>query len=324
MRRWEEFVKMNVLVTGGLGHIGSKLIRDLASLPAVKLIRILDNLSTQRLCSLFNLPDVVRYEFVEGDIGNSKDLDYSLKEIDVVFHLAAMTDAPSTIKMPELTREINYEGTKKVVQASVNHGVKKIIYPSTTSVYGPCTGVVTEEWKNCKPASPYARYKLKGEEAVLEAAKKNLIEGTVLRFGTIYGPSVGMRFHTAVNKFVFQACMGLPLTVWEDAYEQYRPYLALSDAIRAFQLMIEPGLGNGEVYNVLTQNNTVKQLVDTIHSYVPDVKVVFTKAPILNQTSYYVSCSKIRKHGFEPQGDLRKSIKETVDLLKSFIARRHL
>ena len=313
---------MNVLVTGGLGHIGSKLVRDLALISEVKLIRILDNLSTQRYCSLFNLPDTVKFEFIEGDIRNREDLARSLKGIDIVFHLAAITDTTLSVNMPELTREVNYEGTVKVVQASVNNGVKKIIYPSTTSVYGPCTGTVTEEWEDCKPASPYALYKLKGEEAVLESARKGLIEGVVLRLGTIYGPSIGMRFHTAVNKFVFQACMGLPLTVWKDAYDQYRPYLDLSDAVQAFQLMMEPGLGNGEVYNVLTENHTVRQLVNIIRSYVPDVNIVFTKAPILNQTSYYVDCSKIRRLGFEPKGNLSKSIKDTVDLMRSFIVGR--
>ena len=310
---------MKILVTGGLGHIGSRLIRGMAKVPEVKLVRILDNLSTQRFCSLFNLPLEMKYEFVEGDIRKQGDLDVATKDIDIVFHLAALTDAPSTLKMPELTKEINQKGTQNVVEACVEHGVKKIIYPSTTSVYGPCAGTVAEDWPDCKPQSPYARYKLLGEKEVLNVANKGSIEGVVLRLGTIYGTSIGMRFHTAVNKFVFQACMGLPLTVWENAFDQERPYLDLSDCERAMEFIMKYGGGNGEVYNVLTQNATVRQIVNAIRRCIPEVKVISTKAPILNQTSYRIDNSKIKQIGFTAEGNLNQAIEETVNLLHTFI-----
>ena len=88
--------KMRILVTGGLGHIGSQLIRDLAILNDIELIRILDNLSTQRYCSLFNLPSGVKWEFLQGDVRSREDLEQATKDIDIVFHLAATTKVQST------------------------------------------------------------------------------------------------------------------------------------------------------------------------------------------------------------------------------------
>lgn len=312
---------MNVLVTGGLGHIGSRLIRDLNELGGIELVRILDNLSTQRYCSLLNLPTRVKYEFIEGEIRNKEDLKKSMKDIDIVFHLAAITNAPMTFKIPDMTKEVNFIGTKNVVQAALKAGVKKFLYPSTTSVYGPTSGVAREDCKpeDYRPASPYAEYKLKGEEEVLRACRENDLDSVVARFGTIYGPSIGMRFHTAVNKFIFLACTGRPLTVWEDALDQKRPYLYLPDAIRAFFFLMEKGRGKGEVFNVLTENATVRDLVDAIRSFISDAKITFTKSPLLNQLSYYTDDSKIRRLGFRPTGNLRKGIRETIEVLKGLV-----
>jgi UDP-glucose 4-epimerase len=308
----------NVLVTGGLGHIGSRLIRELADSEGVRVIRIVDNLSTQRYSSLFGLPRGVSYEFLEGDIRKSGDLDRAMNGIDVVFHLAAITDAPSTISTPELTKEVNLDGTRKVVKSAIRNKVKRIIYPSTTSVYGGSKGLVTEKAKGLSPATPYARYKLAGERVVISAAKNHQIEGVVLRLGTIFGASIGMRFHTAVNKFAFQACMGIPLTVWEDALDQVRPYLDLGDCISALRFASSKGMGNGEVYNVLTGNYTVRQIVTAIKTIVPSLSIVISKSPILNQASYHVDDSKIRALGFEPHGDLERSVGETIELLSAF------
>src|SRR3990167_243260 len=98
---------LKFLVTGGLGHIGSKLIREYSKRKDIELIRILDNFLVQRYCSLFDLPKThVKYEFIEGDISNDEDLKKVMKDIDVVIHLASITDAPSTISKPKETERI--------------------------------------------------------------------------------------------------------------------------------------------------------------------------------------------------------------------------
>jgi len=309
-------VKINLLVTGALGHIGSRLIREYAKREEIYIIRILDNLSTQRYCSLFNLPENKTYEFIEGDINNKQDLKQAMKDIDVVIHLAAITDAPNTIKMPELTHKVNFVGTQSVLQEAVNANVKKFMFPSTTSVYGEAEGLVDEDYKNYKPSSPYAVTKLAAENIVKDAYKESELNTTVLRLGTIFGTSIGMRFQTVVNKFVYLACMNRSLTVWENALDQKRPYLGLGDAIRAFQFIEKKGKP-GELYNILTENYTVRQIVDSIKEFIPNVKIQMTKSPILNQKSYTVSKDKILKLGFEFKDDLKENIEQTIEQFRA-------
>src|SRR3990167_2340394 len=112
---------LRFLVTGGLGHIGSKLIREYAKREDIELIRILDNLSTQRYPSLFDLPKThVRFEFIEGDITDAEKVAEAVKNIDVVLHFAAITDAREAMKIPEETERINLAGTKIVLEAAIN------------------------------------------------------------------------------------------------------------------------------------------------------------------------------------------------------------
>ena len=125
-----------------------------------------------------------------------------------------------------------------------------------------------------------------------------------------------MRFHTAVNKFAWQACMGIPLTVWTTAMDQMRPYLDLEDGVRAISLAIERGLFDGQTYNVLTVNATVHQIVDTIREFVPDLEVTLVDAKIMNQFSYKVSCEKFAALGFRSSGDLSRQIGDTVVMLR--------
>jgi nucleoside-diphosphate-sugar epimerase len=125
-----------------------------------------------------------------------------------------------------------------------------------------------------------------------------------------------MRFHTAVNKFIWQACLGIPLTVWTSALDQKRPYLDLEDAVHALQFIIENDLFEGQTYNVLTINATVRQVVKGIQEFVPDVQVSLVDSMIMNQLSYTVSCRKFSDLGFVFTGDLRQRIAESVALLQ--------
>jgi len=132
----------------------------------------------------------------------------------------------------------------------------------------------------------------------------------------VMGMSPGMRFHTAVNKFCWQAVLGQPLTVWTTAYEQKRPYLDLIEAVEALIFIISHDLFDGRVYNVLTANLTVRDIVDMIRQKVGDVEVQFVESPIMNQLSYEVSNRRIKERGFQFTGSLEKSIGQTIELLK--------
>ena len=254
---------MKLAITGALGHIGSRLIHEIAPGDFSEVL-LIDNLATQRYPSLFNLPQGVRFRFVEGDV-LSADLERMLEGVDAVVHLAAITNAAGSFDIQDQVERVNYDGTERVARACVKNG-SRLISLSTTSVYGTAEKVVAEDSpeSELKPQSPYAQSKLKAEKLLTELGGGSGLRFISCRFGTIYGTSIGMRFHTAVNKFVWQACMGEPITVWRTAMNQKRPYLELGDAVRALGFILEKDLFDGQVYNVLTDNCTVGQIVDVI------------------------------------------------------------
>ncbi len=109
--------------------------------------------------------------------------------------------------------------------------------------------------------------------------------------------------------------MGQPISVWSTAYDQKRPYLDLFDASRAIAFIIRTDIFDGRIYNVLTHNATVRQVVDTIREFVPELQVSFVDNKIMNQLSYEVSCERFLSKGFVFAGDLQRGIGETINLL---------
>ncbi len=304
-----------ILITGALGHIGSKLIH-LIKLGEFEEVRMVDNLSTQRYVSLFNLPEGVNFTFIEDDILDA-DMMAITKDMDFVIHLAAITDAPSSFKRREEVELVNYQGTKRVAQACIENGAR-LLFPSTTSVYGQQSEVVDETCpiEELKPQSPYAEYKLKSEQMLQEMGMSQGLKFVSFRFGTIFGTSIGMRFHTAVNKFCWQAVMRQPLTVWKTAMDQRRPYLGVGDAVEAIKFVIEKDLFDCEIYNIVTSNNTVKDIVDRITEYIPEAIIELVDSQIMNQLSYHVLADNFEKRGFSFEDTIHCGIKDTIGLIK--------
>jgi nucleoside-diphosphate-sugar epimerase len=305
-----------ILITGALGHIGSRFIR---AIPAGRFseVVLLDNLSTQRYCSLFDLPADIPYRFVEGDVCDM-DLVGLFSGVDAVLHLAAITNAAGSFEIQEDVERVNFDGTQRVAKACAQIG-SKLIFLSTTSVYGTQETVVDESCsiEQLKPQSPYATSKLRAENLLREMGAKEHLRYIVCRFGTIFGTSIGMRFHTAVNKFVWQACMGLPLTVWTTALHQKRPYLDLDDAVAAINFILDGDIFPNDIYNVLTLNATVNDICEAIRVHVPGLQIKFVEEKIMNQLSYDVACEKFKKLGFTFRGDLQRSIAQSVALLRN-------
>ena len=307
---------MKIVVTGALGHIGSRVIREIPkAFPDARVV-LIDNLLTQRYCSLFNLPEACDYRFIEADV-LEMDLNAIVAGSDVVLHLAAITDAASSFKNREQVENVNYNATVKVSEACNNANVP-MIHLSSTSVYGTQREIVDEACspEDLRPQSPYAETKLKEEEFLKGLGHSGGLDFVICRFGTICGVSPGMRFHTAVNKFCWQAIMGQPLTVWKTALHQKRPYLTLNDAVQALIFIIKKDLFDGRVYNVLTENLTVKAIIGFISQRVPDLEIEYVDAEIMNQLSYEVSNLRFTKKGFQFKGEVKGSVNETLDLLE--------
>lgn len=309
-------MSQNILITGALGHIGSKFIHGIRPGDFGRVV-LIDNLSTQRYCSLFGLPDHVPFRFVECDIMDDA-VETHFQGVDVVLHLAAITNAAESFEMADRVEHVNFEGTKRIAALCGKYG-SKMIFLSTTSVYGTQKDLVDEDCpkEELQPQSPYAVSKLKSEDFLKGLGNQGGLRFVSLRFGTIFGYSIGMRFHTAVNKFTWQACMGMPITVWRTALDQRRPYLDLGDAMRALRLVLEKDAFDNRTYNVLTANATVGEIVDIIRSHIPDVSVKLVDERIMNQLSYEVSSEKFKRLGFAAEGSLQQAIGETIHLLKN-------
>ncbi|MDA1136864.1 MAG: SDR family oxidoreductase [Proteobacteria bacterium] len=161
------------------------------------------------------------------------------------------------------------------------------------------------------PQSPYAETKIKIEKR-LSTYKNGYM---ILRLGTIFGVSSGMRFHTAINKFCFEAATGSPLTVWRENYDQRRPYLGLNDAVNAIRFLVQNEAWN-ETYNILTGNYRLSDIISWIKD-AADITINMVDTPLLNQFSYEVSDEKIKSIGFKPTDDLFNEINKTLHKLRN-------
>ena len=307
---------MKIIITGALGHIGSRVVRELPKVFPNPEVIMIDNLLTQRYTSLFNLPANAHYRFYESDI-LSTELKSIFEGADAVLHLAAITDATSSFQNRKQVESVNYDGTVRVAETCKEVGCP-MIHLSSTSIYGTQNELVDEDcsYEDLNPQSPYAETKLKEENFLRSFGSDEAFQFVIFRFGTICGTSPGMRFHTAVNKFCWQAVTGQPLTVWSTAKNQKRPYLALSDAIGAITYFMKKKLYNRETYNVLTDNLTVDAIIETIGQFIPKIKINHVDSEIMNQLSYEVSNQKICKVGFGFTGSISDNIIQTINLLQ--------
>ena len=251
---------MRLIITGGLGHIGTGLLNKTNSIKYLKEIIIIDSLISNKLHSLFKLKSKVPIKFIDSDV-ISLNLKKILKNNDIIVHLAAITNAPESFKNKKKIYLNNFYSTKKIVDAAVGKNIKCIFF-SSTSVYGSNDKIMFEDdTKNLNPQSPYANCKIKEENYILKIAKDKKLNSVILRLGTIFGVSKGMRFHTAVNKFCYQAALRKPLTIWKTAYNQKRPYLDLNDGINCIKFVISQNLFKNQIYNVATKNISIKNLI---------------------------------------------------------------
>jgi len=302
---------MNILITGGFGHLGSILIEKFTNNKKIKKIFIIDNFLTQRFCSFIK---VKKEKIIFFDDDLNQFLFTKIKEkIDYAIHLAAITNAEKSIGQENEVLKNNLNGTKKIVNFCKNKKIH-LIFASSTSVYGDQSKVINsinnQKLSMINPQSPYAQCKIFEENYI----KKKLKKFTILRLGTICGISTGIRFHTAINKFSYQAALSKPITVWRKLYTKKRPYLVLNDFVRLIEfVLIKKNLLG--IFDAVSENHSVVDIVKMIKLYKKNLKIKFVNTKILNQKSYVVIPDAIKDSGFKFMGKVKNEIKKTILIL---------
>jgi nucleoside-diphosphate-sugar epimerase len=230
-----------------------------------------------------------------------------LKTTDVVIHLSGVSNDPSCELDKELTIRMNLNVTKKLVDYSVLCGVKKFIYASSASVYGSNPNLVNED-SELNPQSLYAQTKIDSEKYIINSKLKSY---TILRFGTLFGPSKRMRFDTAINLFLLNAIKNRKIQVFGG--DQYRPFLYVDDAADAIIHSI--GDTKSRLVNIYTTNVKVSDLADRVKKL---TKCSVELCGVSDSRNYQMN-SKVKDFGFTPKFTLLTGMKVTAEFITDML-----
>ena len=288
---------MRILLTGGSGYLGSVLTRKL--LTNGHHVRILDNFLFGK-GSLKDIQDNKKLELVTGDIRDLSIVGKSLKNIDVVIHLASIVGTQSAELDSKVSTEINFMATRNIAELCKIYKIKQFIFASTCSVYGAQPDRLIAENSEVDPMDSYGLSKFQSERAILQTYDYP----TILRLGTLFGASHRMRFDLAINLFIAQAMNKEKLTVFGG--EQWRPFLHVDDAAEAFSFAVENKMEG--TYNAVWKNLTINQMAKDVKKLIPS-QVELSK-DIIDKRDYRVSGKKLERFGFKAKKDITYAAKE--------------
>lgn len=249
----------NVLVTGGLGFIGSHIVDNLIS---DNNVTIIDNLTTGTLKNL-NKPEHDNLEIVEEDIRYA-NLDDLTSGKDYVFHLAAMTSVPLSVEKPVECSEINLDATVKLLKSTVDNDVKKFIFSSSSSVYGQNKNMPLKETEPPMPTSPYASSKASCELYLMSFYDSYGLDYTSLRYFNIFGPrqDKNSQYAAVIPNFISALLEGEQPVIYGDG-EQTRDFIFVKDVVQANIKACESDF-NGIVNVASGRKITINELYDIV------------------------------------------------------------
>ncbi len=308
----------NILVTGGLGYLGSQLVRDLTTTARLSgcTIRILDNLQRGQYRALMNLPATGCYQFVEGDILDPTAVRLALAGVDTVIHLAAIVRTPMSFEQPQWVEQVNHWGTSHLLEACLDAGVSRFIYASSAAVYGP-GGPFTES-DACRPQGAYAHSKLQAE-AVVQTADKRGMQTTILRLGTLFGVAPVIRFDAVANRFAFCAGVGRPLAVYGSGQQRRALVHVRSAGQSVLFCLFHPAETLGQLFNVVGENVPVQGIADMVQRLQPDVKIRYTEQDIRTHLSFEAGSGALRSLGWAPEDTLETGLTELLNQFGGFV-----
>jgi len=302
----------NIAVTGGAGFIGSHVAQELAK-RGYQVI-IIDDLSTGRKENIEELIGEVReVQFVQGSITDLLLLKKLFQGADCVFHLAAIPSVPRSLENPLACHEVNITGILNVLLAAKDNGVKKVIYASSSSVYGDTPTLPKTEDMLPTPQSPYAVTKLCGEYYCQVFEQVYDLPTVCLRYFNVYGPrqDPDSEYAAVIPKFIRRALDGKPPIIFGDG-EQTRDFTYVKDAVQATILAAETKVTG--VYNVGSGNRvTINELAKLILSLIGSHFEPIHQEPRAGDIRHSLAdISKIKALGYNPNYSLREGLKETI------------
>jgi nucleoside-diphosphate-sugar epimerase len=313
---------MNVLVTGGAGFIGSHLVDGLLAKGAR--VRVLDNFSTGKRRNLQHV--IGDIELLEGDVRDLDTCRAACAGIDRVWHLAALGSVPRSVEDPLTSHNVNITGSLHMLIAARDAGVRRLVFASSSSVYGANPQLPREETQHPMPISPYANNKLSAEIYTLMFAALYGMETVAMRYFNVYGPrqDPGSQYAAVVPLFFSSLLSGKSPTIFGDG-EQSREFTFVEDCVQANMLAgTVDGTGIiGEAFNVAAgRPATVNRLLATIQQTI-GIEIPANYLPSRAgdvRFSDAITTKIVSRLGFDPHFTLEAGIAKTADWYQAWHA----
>jgi nucleoside-diphosphate-sugar epimerase len=305
-----------VLVTGGAGFIGSNLVRAL--LERGERVRVLDNFSTGNRENLGDIGDEV--EIVEGELRSYERVHAATRGVEIVFHQGALPSVPRSVQDPLTTSAVNVEGTLNVLLAARDEGVRRLVFASSSSVYGSSGSLPRVETDHVDPIAPYAVSKLAAERYCVSFSRVySHVETVCLRYFNVFGPGQDphSQYAAVVPRFITAIAEGGPVSIYGDG-KQSRDFTFVSNVVDANLLAADAADASGVVVNIGTGKavsvNALAELVGELQGR-PVEQEMRPSRPGDVRDSWADIEAAGRVLGYEPSVDLREGLRRTIDAL---------
>lgn len=291
------YAHKSVLITGGAGFIGSHVAEHLVKHGAR--IRVFDNVSTGYEKNLDHIIDCI--EFIKGDILDFEALLKASEDMEVIFHLAAQVSVPGSVKDPHHCFKTNIEGTINVLEAARTHDVKRIVFSSSSAVYGNQDGPFSEEETTPMPDSPYGLSKLIGEQLMTHYTKVYGFEAVSLRYFNVYGDRQDPQaaYAAVIPQFKERMKMNQPIIFYGDGL-QTRDFVPVEDVVQAnlFFGITNNSSHSGECFNIAKGKSvSLLQLAEELQKDYPEFNANYEFHPARPGDVLHTSadCTKLKK-----------------------------
>jgi nucleoside-diphosphate-sugar epimerase len=308
----------DVLVTGGAGFIGSNLTETL--LQKGHFVRVLDDFSTGKRENLIFDKAYPSLEIVEGDIRDLGTCQKAVEGMKYVFHQGALPSVQRSVEDPETSNAVNAGGTLNILLAAREKGAKRVIYASSSSVYGDTPTLPKHEEMPCDPLSPYALQKYIGEQYCRLFYQLYGLETISLRYFNIFGPKQDPNslYSAVIPKFIDALLQGRPPIIFGDG-EQSRDFTYIENVVQANLLAMSAGHLHGEAINIACGERTsLNQLLNVLKKILGSKLSPSYQEP--QQGDVRHSLADIRKGKemikYEPKVGIEIGLKKTVEFFQ--------